>query len=253
MLIDGHIHIERGSYSIDWINQFVKIALYRGLTEIHLLEHSHRFYEFSQVYKTVRNYNKYQNDWLNRKMGLSLNEYKLLISEMRKIEFPIKVKFGLEVCYIEGEEGHIRDIINDYDWDFVTGSVHWIDGWGFDHKEGFWESKDVEKVYKRYYETMESLIKSRLFDVVAHPDSIKCFGHNPGYDLSQTYEKIADLLNEYEMYAEQSAGLHINYGFDELGMNKKMLNVFKDKGVKLLTVSDAHRPDDVGRFIREMK
>jgi GNAT superfamily N-acetyltransferase len=99
---------------------------------------------------------------------------------------------------------------------------------------------------------MENLIKSRLFDIVAHPDSIKCFGHEPGCDLSQTYEKIADLLNEYEMYAEQSAGLFINYGFDELGMNKRMLKIFKDKGVKVLTVSDAHRPDDVGRFIREM-
>ena len=33
-MIDGHIHIERGIYSIDWINEFVKYALERGLSEI---------------------------------------------------------------------------------------------------------------------------------------------------------------------------------------------------------------------------
>lgn len=185
-------------------------------------------------------------------MILSLDSYKTFVSEMRQMEFPITVKFGLEVCYIEEKESDIRDIIRDFDWDFVTGSVHWVDGWGFDHMKEFWEGKDVEGVYIRYYETMESLIKSRLFNIVAHPDSIKCFGHEAVYDLSQTYEKIADLLNEYGMCAEQSSGLYINYGFDELGMNKRMLKVFKDKGVKLLTVSDAHRPEDVGKFIKEM-
>jgi histidinol-phosphatase (PHP family) len=99
---------------------------------------------------------------------------------------------------------------------------------------------------------MESLVKSRLFDIVAHPDSIKCFGHRPNLDLSYTYTKLADLLNEYDMFAEQSAGLYINYGFNELGMSLRMLNIFKSKGVKLLTVSDARKPEDVGKYIGEM-
>lgn len=99
---------------------------------------------------------------------------------------------------------------------------------------------------------MESLIKSRLFNIVAHPDSIKCFGHQPICDLSQTYMKIADLLIEHEMFAEQSAGLFINYGFYRHGMNSKMFDIFRSKGVKIITSSDAHRPEDVGRYIREM-
>ena len=46
VVIDGHVHIERGDYSIQWINEFVKYALDRGISEIYLLEHSHRFLEF---------------------------------------------------------------------------------------------------------------------------------------------------------------------------------------------------------------
>jgi histidinol-phosphatase (PHP family) len=251
-MIDGHIHIERGNYSIAWINEFVKYALEREISEIHLLEHSHRFKAFAHTYENISNYNEYQKDWLNRNMKISLETYKAFVLEMKQIKFPIKVMFGLEVCYIEEAENNIRDIISDFNWDFVTGSVHWIDGWGFDHKKEFWGGKDIDKVYSRYYEIMEGLIKSKLFDIVAHPDSIKCFGHQPTYDLSQIYSKIADLLNENHMFAEQSAGLYINYGFDEFGMNHKMLEIFRSKGVKLLTVSDAHKPEDVGRYIREM-
>ena len=45
------------------------------------------------------------------------------------------------------------DVLKKYDFDFLTGSVHWIDGWGFDHKgqKETWESKNTEEIYKRYY------------------------------------------------------------------------------------------------------
>ena len=53
---------------------------------------------------------------------------------------------------------------------------------------------------------MNKLIASDLFTGVAHPDSIKAFGHKPSYDLIDTYNKLADLLNKHNVYAEQSGG-----------------------------------------------
>ncbi len=38
-MIDGHIHIERGAYTLDWINQFVSKAVEMEIDEIRLLEH----------------------------------------------------------------------------------------------------------------------------------------------------------------------------------------------------------------------
>ena len=55
------------------------------------------------------------------------------------------------------------------------------------------------------------------------------------------------------MYAEQSGGLTLNYGFEELGMNKTLLNVFKNKNVDIRFASDAHKPEDVGANILEMQ
>jgi Histidinol phosphatase and related hydrolases of the PHP family len=251
-MIDGHIHIEKGDYSLDWINEFVKYAIQRGMREIHLLEHSHRFKEFKDMYNVVADYNDYQNEWLNRKMTLSIEDYKKFIYDVRHEQFPISVKFGLEVCYIENTEEMVNNILDDFDWDFITGSVHWIDGWGFDHKKEFWNGKDVDVQYAKYYKTMKKLIKSGLFTVLAHPDSIKCFGYQPSIEFTDTYTELADLLNEHKMTVEQSAGLYLNYGHKELGMNKRMLDIFKQKGVSILTASDAHVPENTGKFIKEL-
>lgn len=38
-MIDCHIHIERGAYSLDWIDKFVQTAIEREIEEIWLLEH----------------------------------------------------------------------------------------------------------------------------------------------------------------------------------------------------------------------
>ena len=100
---------------------------------------------------------------------------------------------------------------------------------------------------------MLSLVKSGLFSGVAHPDSIKCFHHYPKDDLTPVYRLLADELNAHHMYAEQSGGLALNHGFEELGMNQTMLQVFKDKNVTLRFALDAHKPEDVGANILKMQ
>jgi len=256
MSIDCHIHLERGKYTIEWLNEFVETAINRGLDEIYLLEHSHRFNEFIPMYKSICDYSIYQRDWFKRKNdgSLSIKDYISFIERARQITYPIKVKFGLEICYFDGYECLIQEIIDSYSFDFATGSVHWVDGFGFDHKKEFWDNISIDKIYIQYYEIMERLIESNLFTGIAHPDSIKVFGHKPSYDLVSTYEKLANLLCKYDMYAEQSGGLYLNYSKNcQLGMNATMLKVFIDKRVRILTASDAHSPKDVGANIVELQ
>ena len=254
-MIDCHIHLERGPYTIEWLEEFVKTAVNRGIDEIYLLEHSHRFIEFIPMYESICHYNDYQSEWFKRKSrgSLSINNYIKFINHVKQISFPIKLKFGLEICYLEGWEQLIKNILDSYSYDFATGSVHWVDGFGFDHKKEFWESIDVDRIYIRYYEIMQKLIESDLFTGVAHPDSIKAFGHKTSNQLVDTYCKLADLLRRHDMHAEQSGGLHLNYNCNELGMNETMLKIFIDQGVRILTASDAHRPEDVGANIIELQ
>jgi histidinol-phosphatase (PHP family) len=256
-LLDGHIHLEKGPYTLDWLSNFLKIAVERGITEIYLLEHSHRFKEFKPIYNSLitdeSSVGAYQKSWLSKRFNKSLKDYQSFIQAMRKNSFPISVKFGLEICYFPDCEEKIKNIISDFNGDFLTGGIHWIDGWGFDHPEikEAWLEKDKNKIYKRYYELMERLIVSNLFNHLAHPDSIKCFDYYPDYDLKETYLYIAKLLKKGNMKTEFSSGLYINYGHRELGINRKFLSILKQEKVELITASDAHSPENVGRFLKE--
>jgi len=255
-MIDAHVHIfgdGRGEYSIERINSFIVHAQKKGINEIYMLEHTHQYSEFVQMYKPISDNNEYLRNWLSGKMKVSLEEYTRFIDKAKAYGFPIKVRFGLEVCYIPETVHILSEILKQYKWDFITGSVHFIGSFGFDHKLELWKGIDVDEAYRRYYEIMLEMIDTGLFNGVGHPDSIKCFGHYPSQNLDSTYIALAKALNKAGMYTEQSGGLVLNYKFPELGMNPGMLRIFKDNNVSILTASDAHRPEHAGMNIKELQ
>lgn len=256
---DAHVHFlhgHGGGYTVEFFQGFVTTAQKAGLDEIYLLEHTHQFTEFEKVYAPIKAYNEYQHSWLSNKMNGSIEEYLNFIMTVKNIESPLKIKYGLEVCYIPETEDKLASVLDEYDFDFLTGSVHWIDGWGFDHpgQKELWHTVNVNETYKRYYDIMCDLCESGLFTGLAHPDSIKCFGYVPDSDLTFLYNKLSFLLRKQGMYAENSGGLRLNYSADlELGLNKKLLSAFKENAVTIFTASDAHRQNDVGANIPELE
>ena len=50
---DWHIHLERGPYTVEWAEQFVRRADKLGIREICLLEHSVRFFELLRRGRTT--------------------------------------------------------------------------------------------------------------------------------------------------------------------------------------------------------
>ena len=256
---DVHVHFLHGNpigYDIEFFEGFIKVAQAAGLHEIYMLEHTHQFTEFERVYEPIKSYNDYQKKWITKRVNGSIDEYCSFIKRVKDIQYPVKVKFGLEVCYIPETADILADILNNFNFDFLTGSVHWIDGWGFDHpgQKELWGNKNIDKVYKRYYEIMFQLCESGLFGGLAHPDSIKCFGYRPETDMTEYYNRLAVLLNKHHMYAENSGGLRLNYSPGiELGLNPQLLSVLRKNNVRIETASDAHKQVDVGANIRDLE
>lgn len=253
-MVDGHIHIERGGYTLEWIGQFVNKALEQGLDEIWLLEHCYRFQEFVPMYDSVCAYSEYIDKWFHKKAGvLQLEDYLRLICNVRENPFPIKIKFGLEICYFKEFEDFVANLTKDKDFDFLLGSVHFVDDFAFDHKSEHWNNINIDRVYKRYFETSIDLIKCGIYDGIAHPDCVKLFGHKPSFSLVEYYNEMAQVLSVQNMYAEQSSGIYRRCpNTAELGMSRDMLRYMKQHNVKILTVSDAHCPEDVGSKILEL-
>lgn len=66
--------------------------------------------------------------------------------------------------------------------------------------------------------------------------------------------EFAKVLAKNNMYAEESSGIYRRCcDTAPLGMDNKMLSIMRANDVKIITVSDAHCPEDVGYRIREMQ
>lgn len=250
-LLDAHVHLERGPYTPEWVGKFVETARSRDVGELWLLEHCYRFAEFLPMYEGVRAKSDYIDKWLGRKGGkLRLSDYLGAVSELRGVDWPVKLRFGLEICYFPEAGRFTADALKDSGLDFLVGSVHFVDGFAFDHKAEFWDGVDVDECFRRYFETSISLAESGSFDGIAHPDSIKLYGHRPSFSLERYYERLAEALDFAGMYAEQNTGVYRRTGA-RIGMERGLLDALKRRGVRIVTASDAHCPEDVGAFIRE--
>lgn len=253
-MIDGHVHLENGPLTKEYVYELINEAINKGIDELQILDHTHRFKEFSSLYDNMRIIDE-QVEWFNHDLKDSIYDYIKLIEEMKKENLPIKVSFGLEVCYQKENEDKLKELLKIYNWDFLVGSVHSIFNIAYDSSwsvKNLWEKWTVDEIYKEYYQEVFDLVKSDLFSQLGHPDTIKMFNYYPTYDLTKTYVELSKLLNEHHMKVENNVGCYYRYHHKDKGLSDELLKIFKDNRCKLITVSDAHYPKDVGNYIKDI-
>lgn len=253
-MIDGHVHLENGELSVDYVMQFVQTAAARGIDTLQILDHTHRFLEFAPMYEGVRKANDLQAQWLLKKIKDPLAKYHQLIDTMKQMDLPIEVRFGLEVCYTPEAESFLKDILSQYPYDFLVGSVHSIDGILYDmpfSKQLLWDVQNADAIYQRYYALVEQSMKSGLFTQIGHPDTIKLFDIHPSYDQIPTYLHLAKLAVKHHLKMENNTGCHYRYHTNDIGLSDAFIQVLVQEGAMIITASDAHLPDHVGNYIKE--
>ncbi|MBW7462270.1 PHP domain-containing protein, partial [Paenibacillus sepulcri] len=100
------------------------------------------------------------------------------------------------------------------DVDYVIGSVHFIDGWGFDNPEtaSRFEDENLELLYARHFSLVQRAARSGLFDMIGHPDNIKVFGYRPDEGLlGELYRETARAFKEAGVATEVNTGLAYRY------------------------------------------
>ena len=80
----------------------------------------------------------------------------------------VEIRLGLEVDFIPEKNELIYAFIQDYDWDFLIGSVHEINGVQFEanHK---WSREEGETLWLQYFELLRKAVRSGYFSVISHP------------------------------------------------------------------------------------
>jgi histidinol-phosphatase (PHP family) len=167
-----------------------------------------------------------------------------------RAEFPdFPVRLGLECDYLEGGRSWIGDIAGMAEWDYLIGSVHYIsDGCAVDdpkHLSRWRTAAEVDEMWGAYWRLYECCIRSRMFDIHAHPDLAKRFGLRPSGDLRRYYEPVIQALVDTGGVMEVStAGLRKDVG--EIYPAREMLELAFSGGVPVVINSDAHSPGEVG-------
>ncbi|MDQ1336140.1 MAG: Histidinol-phosphatase [Thermodesulfobacteriota bacterium] len=159
-----------------------------------------------------------------------------------------RVLFGIEADYYEGCEQFLKPWLESQRFDFVLGSVHFIDGWGFDNPEErhIWDSVNISATWRKYFKSIMRLVDTRLFDAVGHMDIPKKFGHRPpDRDLKEMVQPVLDRLAEAGMGMElNTSGLRKPVG--EIYPSPVILSLARERDIPICFGSDAHSPGEVG-------
>lgn len=172
--------------------------------------------------------------------------YVRLIKDTQKRFASLPIKLGVEVDYFPGKEDAIRTIIEAYPFDYVLGSVHSIDDWTFDDERNIqrFSEWDIDRLYENYFDLLQEAASSKLFDVMAHPDVIKKFGHRARMDLHHIYAEVARTFRRAGVCMEvNTSGLR--WPIRELYPAKDLLDIALKRDVPATLGSDAHHPSEV--------
>jgi histidinol-phosphatase (PHP family) len=227
VIVDYHMHLrdpeERIEHTVAAVERFVETAAARGVDEIGFTEHVYYFRQTLPVWTL-----EYQIE----RCVYDLDVYADAVLDAKRQGMPVKL--GLEVDYVGGRQDELASILEPYPWDFLLGSVHWIDGLAVDQEPGLWATATVDDVWRRYFSALAELAQSGHVDVLAHPDLAKIFGRRP--------ERI-----DYPALSGVALEISTN------GLNKPVGELYPDieflaaAGLPITLASDAHVPENVGR------
>ncbi len=236
MFPDYHCHTNLCGHASGEMEDYIAAALLKGLQELGFSDHLPMY-------------------WLpesERNPGLAMSEQELplyveKVIKLQKKYSDLSIKLGIEADYIPGNNMELNRLLEMYPFDYVLGSVHFVNGWAVDSpaNKNDYEHLNIDEIYTDYFSYLQIAARSGLFNIMAHPDLIKKFGYRPKKNLASLYEQTAEIFAKSGVCAEvNTAGLR--YPAREIYPSLELLRLFKKYGVAVTVGSDAHFPEQVG-------
>ncbi|HBV85967.1 MAG TPA: histidinol phosphate phosphatase [Desulfosporosinus sp.] len=226
-MLDLHVHLlghKDREANRETIRAFLDEATRRGLKEIGFADHD------------------YYWDQMNFP----------LIREVAKDYPNLAVRIGFEAEYRPHEEDRIKNLLHQFSFDFVIGSVHEFDGWIFDipEEEHMHHKKDADEFYARYFEVVTLAAKSGLFTTIGHLDLIKVFGVRPRRDILTLADEALTAVEERGLVLEVNTNGRYK-PVREFYPEQRLMEEIQRRGIEFTLGSDAHSAENVGRDLEE--
>jgi histidinol-phosphatase (PHP family) len=243
VLTDYHVHLRPDDLEHTAAEAFTQanaeryrtVASERGIEELGVSEHVYRFTAALDVWQ----HPLWQQEAID-----DLDAYCSFVREETDL------RLGIEADFVPGREDRMRALLEERDWDYVVGSIHFLAEGALDYDVyDVWNSgRSPDYVWKTYFTWLGEAAASGLFDILAHPDLVKHWGRErpwPEKDLRFYYDLAMEQIADSGVAVEVStAGLRKPVG--EIYPAPAFLEMLVDAGVPLALSSDAHVPDQLG-------
>lgn len=200
------------------------------------------------------NYTREYREQLTRFLPRYVKEI-LELKAAAKSNGKCKILLGLEMDWLDGQESFISQSIHAYAYDYIIGSVHFLDHWGFDDGSGPWMDASQEQCevwYEEYFRTWKNMLASGFFQIAAHPDLIKIFSRDQFHiwlnkrDSRELIRACLVTLRGHGMAMEvSSAGLR--KVCKEIYPARPIMQMARELDIPISFASDAHCMNDVAR------
>lgn len=236
ILPDYHIHTTLCNHAYGTMEEYVVKAMERGITEMGFAEHmpvmpeSHLCISYDDL-----------PYYIERVLALR-DKFKNYIS----------IKLGAEMDMNLNRIDEIGKIIEKSDFDYVIGSIHYLDNWPFDQKQyiNVFKKTDLTKLYEKFFRTVIEAAKTGLYDITGHIDNLKRMGFHPPSDVKYFYDEAASVLKEMNLTAELNTSGY-DYPAGEAYPSPEFLSAMNKYGVPVTVGSDSHKPNHIGRHFEK--
>ncbi len=167
------------------------------------------------------------------------------------------IRRGMEYGLTPDNGDQLRQDLNRRRFDFVLGSVHFVDGLDV-YMEPYWRGRTQEEAVSAFLETTLRCVQvHRDYDVLGHLTFIAKARANPTH-APVRYDDHREIIDEIlRELVRHDKGMEVNTsGIDRCGCSLPTMDVFRrfhELGGRIVTVgSDAHDTARVGQYTNEM-
>jgi len=234
MIVDLHNHTPLCNHAEGEIEEYIQAAIQQGSKVFGFSDHAPMDFDphYRMKFEEMQNYEK------------AVKQAK------EKYKDKIKILLAYEVDYLPG---HMDRRVLEADVDYLIGSVHFLEGWGFDNPEfiGKWQEQNVDEVWQKYFDTIEAMAKTKLFHVVGHLDLIKVFNFISSQNIVSMAKNALEAIRESDMVLEVNVAGY-RKPVKEAYPSYELLKEAHKMGIDITLSSDAHKPEQVGLFNKEV-
>jgi histidinol-phosphatase (PHP family) len=180
-----------------------------------------------------------------------LDDYVAQIRQEMESAQDIRIRLALEVDYYPETIELTRQRLAPYAFDYLIGSVHFIDDFPVDFGAQAWKAISQESrnsVWLTYWRRLREAASSGLFDIIGHFDLPKKFNYYPSVDL--THEAMATL----DAIVDAGLAIEINTSGWDRPVEEAYPSLFyleeaNRRKIPLIISSDAHTAGEVVRHL----